>query len=70
MLREEEFDKIYQICQEGSKQNKLEHTALRIPGRFQQSRGKEVCAKIASLKRGRDGVSSVKKMKISAFFFI
>lgn len=54
VLREEEFDKIYQICQEGSKQNKLEYTALRIPGRFQQSRGKEVCAKIASLVRQTD----------------
>ena len=54
VLREEEFDKMYQICQEGSQQDKLEYTALRIPGRFLQSRGKEVCAKIASLVRQTD----------------
>ena len=43
-----------QICQEGSQQNKLEYTALRISGRFLQSRGKEVFAKIASLVRQTD----------------
>lgn len=54
VLKEEEFDKMYQICQEGSKQNKLEYTALRVPGPYLQSRGAEGYTQIASLIRQTD----------------
>ncbi len=45
---------MYQICQEGSKQNKLEYTALRVPGPYLQSRGAEGYTQIASLIRQTD----------------
>lgn len=54
VLREEEFDKMYQICREGSQQNKLEYSALTIPSGFMPGKGKEIYAKIASLVRQTD----------------
>lgn len=54
VLREEEFDKMYQICQDGSQQNKLEYTALRIPSMSLKRMGQQCYARIGSLVRQTD----------------
>jgi len=54
VLREEEFEKMRRICEEGQEQNKLEYVTLRMAEDMDENRVKSLYDRIASLVRQTD----------------